>query len=56
MSDATASTTDADWEDVDVVSWTLLGREELVDAYWAVVAPVMEADGLDPDREKPTHS
>lgn len=47
---------DADWESVDDVSWTLLDREELVDAYWAVVAPVMEADGLDPGREKPTHS
>lgn len=47
---------DADWESVDDVSWTLLDREELVDAYWVVVAPVMEADGLDPGREKPTHS
>ena len=27
-----------------------------VDAYWAVVAPAIEADGLDPDQEKPTHS
>jgi len=30
--------------------------EELVDAYWAVVAPMMETDELDPKREKPTHS
>ncbi|QIO25359.1 hypothetical protein [Haloarcula sp. JP-L23] len=56
MSDTTASATDHGWEDVDDVSWTLLDREELVDAYWAVVAPVMEADGLDPEEEKPTHS
>ncbi|WP_459190881.1 tyrosine-type recombinase/integrase [Halosimplex sp. J119] len=56
MSDATKSTTNSEWEDVNDVSWTLLDREELVDAYWAVVAPAMEADGLDPDQEKPTHS
>lgn len=56
MSDATTPATHADWEDVDDVSWTLLDREELVDAYRAVVAPAMEADGLDPDQEKPTHS
>jgi len=55
MSDATTPVTNPDWEDVDDVSWTLLDREELVDAYWAVVAPAMEADGLDPDQEKPTH-
>lgn len=56
VSDATTPVTHADWEDVDDISWTLLDREELVDAYWAVVAPAMEADGLDPDQEKPTHS
>ena len=56
MSDATAPETDRDWESGDNVSWTLLDLDELVDAYWAVVAPVMETDGLDPKREKPTHS
>ena len=56
VSDATAPEIDRDWEDVDDISWTLLELEELVDAYWAVVAPVMETDGLDPKREKPTHS
>jgi len=53
-SDATTPATDPDWEDVDDVPSTLLDREELVGAYWAVVAPAMEADGLDPDQ--PTHS
>lgn len=56
VSDATVSAANPDWKDVDDVSWTLLDREELVDAYWVVVAPAMEADGLDPNQEKPTHS
>lgn len=56
MSDVTTPETDRDWEDVDDVSWTLLDLDELVDAHWAVVAPVVEIDGLDPKREKPTHS
>jgi len=56
VSDVTGPETDRDWEGVDDVSWTLLGLEELIDAYWAVVAPLMETDGLDPEREKPTHS
>ncbi|WP_255171579.1 tyrosine-type recombinase/integrase [Natrononativus amylolyticus] len=33
----------------------MLEVEELVDAYWAVVAPRFEADGYDPHAEKPTH-
>ena len=56
MSDATMPADDADWEAVDDASWTLLDREELVDAYWATVALAMEADGFNPDQEKPTHS
>lgn len=56
MSGVTTPGSDRDWEDVDDVSWTLLDLEELVDAYWAVVAPMMETDELDPKREKPTHS
>ncbi|AUV84570.1 hypothetical protein C2R22_23520 (plasmid) [Salinigranum rubrum] len=56
MSDTTAPTTDTDRGGVDDISWTLLDRQELVDAYRAVVAPVMEDDDLDPKREKPTHS
>ena len=56
MSDATTTATNSGWEAVDDVSWTLLDREELVDTYWAVVAPAMEADGFNPDQEKPTHS
>jgi len=56
VSDVTGPETDRDWEGVDDVSWTLLDLEELIDAYWAVVAPLMETDDLDPEREKPTHS
>jgi len=41
-SDATTPATDPDWEDVDDVPSTLLDREELVGAYWAVVAPAMK--------------
>ncbi|WP_224337777.1 tyrosine-type recombinase/integrase [Haloprofundus halobius] len=40
---------------VDDVSWTLLDLDELVDAYWTVVAPQLEADGIDPRRDRPTH-
>lgn len=54
MSDVTSS--NSDWEGVDDVSWTVLDHEELIEAYWAVVAPLMTADGLDPERDKPTHS
>ncbi|WP_224270952.1 tyrosine-type recombinase/integrase [Haloprofundus salinisoli] len=42
-------------EDIDDIQWTLLDLDELVDAYWAVVAPLLEADGQNPRREKPTH-
>jgi len=52
VSGVTTPGSDRDWEDVDDVSWTLLDLEELVDAYWAVVAPMMETDELDPKREK----
>jgi len=51
VSGVTTPGSDRDWEDVDDVSWTLLDLEELVDAYWAVVAPMMETDELDPKRE-----
>ena len=36
-------------------SWTLLGRDGLVDAYWDVIAPAMRDDGLDPETEQPTY-
>jgi len=36
------------------VSWTLLDLEELESAYWDHVAPAMQADGLDPQTERPT--
>ncbi|WP_129113782.1 tyrosine-type recombinase/integrase [Halegenticoccus tardaugens] len=42
-------------ERADDVSWTLLDREGLIDAYWTVVAPTLEADGYDPELDKPTY-
>lgn len=44
-----------DWETIDDVPWTLLDAEQLVDAYRAVVFPLLRADGLDPTRDKPTY-
>lgn len=38
------------------ISWTLLDLDELVDAYWDVVAPAMREDGFDPETDRPTHS
>lgn len=38
------------------VSWTLLDLDGLVDAYWDRVAPVMREEGLDPERDRPTHA
>jgi hypothetical protein len=38
------------------VSWTLLDLDEIVDAYWSVVAPAMREDGLDPEADRPTHA
>ncbi|XVH33415.1 tyrosine-type recombinase/integrase (plasmid) [Haloferacaceae archaeon DSL9] len=55
MRDAPDPTQPRDWKSVDDVSWTLLSADELIDAYWTVVAPLLEADGLDPQRDKPTH-
>ncbi|KTG07730.1 hypothetical protein AUR64_02500 [Haloprofundus marisrubri] len=40
---------------VDDVSWTLLDLDELVDAYWGVVAPLLEMEGVNPRGERPTH-
>ena len=37
------------------IRWTLLSLEELVDAYWEIIAPAMQDDGLDPGSERPTH-
>jgi len=42
-------------EESESVSWTRLSLEELTDAYWAIIAPQLEADGLDPETDKPTH-
>lgn len=53
MSDRTTGPTDPG--EPEDVSWTLLDRQELVEAYWDVVAPAMREAGLDPERERPTH-
>lgn len=39
----------------DDISWTLLDLDELADAYHEIVAPAIQADGLDPETERPTH-
>lgn len=56
MDNRASPAVDTNWETVADVSWTLLDRDELVDAYWAVVAPKLKADGLDLRREQPTHN
>lgn len=45
----------ADQRHEDEIRWTLLSREELVEAYWEVIAPAMRDDGFDPETERPTH-
>ncbi|WP_433632847.1 hypothetical protein [Halomicrococcus sp. NG-SE-24] len=44
MSNTPVPIPDRDWEDVDDIPWTLLDLEELVDTYWAVIAPVIETN------------
>ncbi|AXR79885.1 tyrosine-type recombinase/integrase [Natrarchaeobaculum sulfurireducens] len=46
----------AEWDTASDVPWTVLELDDLVDAYWEVVAPELEADGIDPQNEKPTHN
>ncbi|WP_135855369.1 tyrosine-type recombinase/integrase [Halorussus salinus] len=53
MTTETPDTTD--WQTDDDVSWTLLASDELADAYRAVVAPALRADGFDPETDKPSH-
>ncbi|WP_135806517.1 tyrosine-type recombinase/integrase [Halorussus marinus] len=43
------------WSAPDDVPWTLLGLDGLVDAYRAVLAPAMRADGLDPEAGPPSY-
>jgi site-specific recombinase XerD len=52
----TTETTEPKGGGHDEIAWTMLDRDELVDAYWEVVAPAMRTDGLNPDTERPTHS
>jgi len=49
------STPGRNWGEPEDIPWPQLGREELVDAYWAVVAPELSADGADPETDRPTY-
>ena len=55
MREASLSPSGAEWDSVDDVPWTVLQIDELEDAYWTVVAPMLEADGRDPKHQRPTH-
>ena len=44
------------FDDIDDISWTVLTLEELAAAYWSAVAPALEADGMDPSSDRPSHS
>jgi len=37
------------------VRWSALTLDQLVEEYWETVAPVMRADGMDPESEHPPH-
>ncbi|ELZ35769.1 phage integrase [Halorubrum saccharovorum DSM 1137] len=41
-------------EEVDV-RWSALTIDQLIEEYWATVAPAMRADGMDPEAEHPPH-
>jgi len=49
------STPGRNWGEPEDIPWPQLGREELVDAYWEVVAPELSADGADPETDRPTY-
>jgi len=51
-----AAESTAEWDTASDVPWTVLELDDLVDAYWEVVAPRLEADGIDPQNEKPTYN
>jgi len=55
VSEAPSPAQQRDWGTAEEVPWTLLDLDELVDAYWAVVAPKLEMAGHDAQRERPTH-
>ncbi len=40
---------------LDVVRWTTCSLEDFTDLYWNEIAPCLEAEGIDPKSEKPTH-
>ena len=44
-----------EWESVDDVPWTLLDLDGIADGYRTVVHPLLEADGLAPDTDRPTY-
>lgn len=37
------------------VHWTTLDREELVEAYWNRIAPVLQEADMDPETDRPSH-
>jgi len=39
----------------DGVRWTSCSLEDFTDLYWDEIAPCLEAEGIDPRGEKPTH-
>ena len=39
----------------DEIRWSTCSLEEFIQLYWEQVAPSLEAAGLDPRTEKPTH-
>ena len=57
------SRSDAESEDLDAervpsfsgVRWTACSLDEFTELYWDEIAPCLEAEGIDPRNEKPTH-
>ena len=46
---------DGEWSDVNDVPWTLLGVDGIARAYRELVHPLLRADGLVPERDRPTY-
>ena len=51
-----STASDREWDGVDDVPWTLLDVDGIADAYRTVVYPLLAADGLDPERDRPTYA
>lgn len=39
----------------DEIRWTMLDHNELIDSYWDMIAPPVDAAGHDPQPDCPTH-